>query len=63
LIKGGFRMTDQKEVDLDDIFSQIDEFEKTITQLNDNLKNFREKLLKNREKFGPDMSKWPAAAE
>ena len=53
-------MADANKTTLDEIFSQIDEFTKTIAGLQKNLHAFREKLLKNREKYGPDMSKWPA---
>ena len=53
-------MAEQAKVSLEDIFAQIEEFEKTILQLQENLKKFRMKLEENREKFGSDMSKWPA---
>jgi vacuolar-type H+-ATPase subunit I/STV1 len=56
-------MTKQDDVKLDDIFAQIEEFEKTLLQLQDNLRTFREKLNKNKDKYGPDISKWPQSKD
>jgi hypothetical protein len=43
----------------DDVLKKIEEFEKTISQLAQNVASLKKKLLENKEKFGPDMSKWP----
>ena len=38
---------------------KIDEFEKTISGLKQNLEKLKKKLKENMKKFGKDMSKWP----
>ena len=52
-------MAEQTKASLEELFAKIDEFEKTILQLKDNLAKFKKKLLENMKKFGPDTSKWP----
>ncbi len=43
----------------EELMKQVEEFEKTIQSLAGNVANLKKKLLENREKFGPDMTKWP----
>jgi ribosomal protein L29 len=38
---------------------QIEEFEKTVSELAANVENLKKKLLTNKEKYGTDISKWP----
>ena len=45
--------------DVNVLLSKVEEFEQTISNLNDNVKKFKERLLEKKKKFGPDMSKWP----
>ena len=56
-------MEEKSKITLEALFSQIDEFQKTINELQDNLKKFREKLVKNKEKHGHDVSKWPTVED
>lgn len=59
-LKRGAEMADNKaKVTLEEIFSQIDEFEKAIDDLEGNIKKFRQKLEKSKQKYGQDISKWP----
>jgi len=44
----------------EELMKKIEEFEKTVVGLLDNIKKFKDKLLENKEKYGPDTSKWPA---
>jgi len=50
---------EQKPKNLDELLKQIDDFEKTIKGLAGNVANLRNKLLENKEKYGPDLTKWP----
>lgn len=53
-------MAEQPKIkSFDDLMKQVEEFEKTIQSLAVNVANLKKKLLENKEKFGPDMSKWP----
>lgn len=44
---------------LENLFKQIEEFEKTIQGLASNVAKLKQRLLENKEKYGPDISKWP----
>lgn len=48
---------------VDDLLKQIEEFEKTIQGLANNVASLKQKLLENKEKYGPDISKWPKEAK
>lgn len=50
---------EQKAKNLDDLMRQIDEFEKTIQALAANVTALKKKLIENKEKYGPDMNRWP----
>jgi len=56
-------MAEEKRGSLEDLLKQIEEFEKTIQQLASNVANLKQKLLANREKYGPDLNQWPAEAK
>jgi DNA gyrase/topoisomerase IV subunit A len=45
--------------DVDELLKQIEEFEKTIQGLANNVAILKQKLIENKEKYGPDISKWP----
>jgi hypothetical protein len=49
----------QKAKNLEELMKQIDDFERTIQGLGKNVGDLKKKLLENKEKFGPDMTKWP----
>ena len=44
---------------LEDLMKKLEEFENTVSTLLDNIKKFKSKLSENKEKFGPDVTKWP----
>ena len=50
---------ENKTKNVEDLLAQIDEFEKTIQSLSNNVATLREKLVKNKEKYGSDISQWP----
>ncbi len=52
-------MAEQKAKNLDELLKQIDDFEKTIHTLGQNVADLKKKLVENRDKYGNDMSKWP----
>jgi hypothetical protein len=53
-------MAEEKKVkSLDELMKQIDDFEKTIQGLAGNVAKLKQRLLENKEKYGPDMTSWP----
>jgi predicted esterase len=44
---------------VDELLRQIEEFEKTIQGLAENVATLKQKLIENKEKYGPDISQWP----
>jgi prefoldin subunit 5 len=54
---------EQKKKNVDELLRQIDEFEKTIRELAANVSALKNRLLESREKYGPDISKWPKEAK
>ncbi|MBN3033805.1 MAG: hypothetical protein JW873_06900 [Candidatus Saganbacteria bacterium] len=52
-------MAEQKAKNLDELMKQIEDFEKTIQGLGQNVADLKKKLLENRDKYGADMTKWP----
>ena len=53
-------MTEEKtNSNVNSLLSKIEEFESTISQLSDNIKTFRVKLLEKKQRYGEDMGSWP----
>jgi len=52
-------MAESKSPSFEEIMKQIEEFEKTVSELAANVENLKKKLLANKEKYGTDISKWP----
>jgi len=50
---------EKKAKNLEDLLRQIDEFEKTIQGLSNNVAVLKKKLLENKEKYGSDINSWP----
>ena len=48
---------------VDELLRQIDEFEKTLQGLAQNVGALKKKLVENKEKYGPDISQWPKEAK
>lgn len=48
---------------VDELLKQIDEFNKTISDLAGNVANLRRKLVDNKEKYGSDINQWPKEAQ
>lgn len=48
---------------VEDLLRQIAEFEKTISGLTGNVEKLKKKLEENKQKFGPDINKWPKEAQ
>jgi uncharacterized coiled-coil protein SlyX len=49
----------QEKITARDLLTQIDEFEKTIQKLNENVAILRKKLAEKQTQFGDDVSRWP----
>lgn len=52
-------MAEKKSPSIDEILKQVEDFENTVSELSKNIANLKRKLMKNKEVYGPDMSKWP----
>ena len=52
----------EKLTTFEELMKKVDEFEKTVSGLLENIKTFRSKLVENKKKYGPDTSKWPSHA-
>ena len=50
---------EQKSKNVDDLLKQIEEFQKTIKGLEDNVTGLKKRLQENKDKYGMDMMKWP----
>jgi hypothetical protein len=50
---------EQKNKNVEDLLKQISDFEKTIQSLAGNVSKLKDRLLVNKEKYGPDMGHWP----
>jgi flagellin-like hook-associated protein FlgL len=48
---------------VDDLLTQIGDFEKTLDGLKNNVDNLRKKLTESKEKYGVDINKWPQDAK
>ena len=51
-------MTDQKPM-ASELLDQIDEFEKTLATLQNNLTGLRDKIVNSRNQYGDDVGNWP----
>ena len=51
---------EKKSETFEELIKKVDEFEKTVLGLLENIKKFRAKLNENKEKYGSDTSKWPS---
>ncbi|MFA4858093.1 MAG: hypothetical protein WC901_00035 [Candidatus Margulisiibacteriota bacterium] len=49
----------EEKVTAQDLIQQIDEFEKTILKLNENVAILRKKLAAKQAQYGDDVSQWP----
>jgi hypothetical protein len=49
----------ERSESFEELLKKVDEFEKTVTGLLENIKKFKEKLFENKNKYGTDTSKWP----
>ena len=45
------------------LMNKVEEFEKTVAGLLENIKKFKLKLIDNKKQYGPDTSKWPVHEE
>jgi hypothetical protein len=52
----------EKPTTYEDLMKKVEEFEKTVSGLLENLKIFKSKLIENKAKYGPDTTKWPTGA-
>ena len=52
-----------KQASFDDLMKQIEDFEKTISDLAVNVSKLKKKLMENKEKYGSDISAWPKEAK
>ena len=53
------RGAEEQKKKVETLLKQIDEFEKTIRGLEGNVASLKKKLQENKEKYGPDIDKWP----
>ena len=49
----------EKSASFEELMKKVEEFEKTVRGLLDNVKKFKTKLIENKSKYGSDTSKWP----
>ncbi len=49
----------EKAGTFEELMKKVEEFEKTVLGLLENIKKFKERLVENKSKYGPDTSKWP----
>jgi hypothetical protein len=52
-------MAEAKPANYEELIAQIEQFEKTIKQLETNVAALKAKLLESKEKYGTDLAKWP----
>jgi uncharacterized protein YoxC len=48
-----------KVKNVDALLKQIEEFQKTIKGLEDNVTGLKKRLQENKDKYGADMTQWP----
>ena len=49
----------EKSETFEELLKKVEEFEKTVLGLLENIKIFKERLIENKSKYGSDISKWP----
>jgi len=49
----------EKKETFEELMNKVEEFEKTVAGLLENIRKFKSKLLDNKKRYGPDTSKWP----
>jgi hypothetical protein len=54
---------EKKAKNVDELLRQIDEFNKTITDLSGNVAALKKKLQENKTKYGNDIDQWPKEAQ
>lgn len=52
-------MNEKSIENVDELLKKVEEFEKTVTALLDNIKRFKTRLAENKAKYGTDTTKWP----
>jgi hypothetical protein len=52
-------MAEQKPASFEELLKKVEEFEKTVNGLLENIKVFKKRLFDNKEKYGSDTAKWP----
>ncbi|MFA4844334.1 MAG: hypothetical protein WC632_05215 [Candidatus Margulisiibacteriota bacterium] len=53
-------MAEEKKVkSFEELIKQVEDFEKTIKSLGENVAKLKTRLAENKEKYGPDLSAWP----
>lgn len=52
----------EKKPSAEDLLGQIENFEKTLDELKKNITSLKEKILKNKEAYGSDISQWPKSS-
>ncbi|MFH1710573.1 MAG: hypothetical protein ABH860_05885 [bacterium] len=52
----------EKSASFEELMKKVEEFEKTVLGLLENIKKFKTKLIENKSKYGNDTSKWPSSA-
>lgn len=50
---------EKKAKSFEELIRQVEDFEKTIKSLGENVNKLKAKLAENKEKYGPDLSTWP----
>lgn len=53
----------EKPTTFEELMKRVEEFEKTVSGLLENIKTFKSKLVENKAKYGSDTSKWPSRPE
>jgi hypothetical protein len=48
-----------KELKVGEMLEKIEEFKSTLGELSKNMDAFKDKIIKNAEKYGQDIAKWP----
>ena len=56
-------MAEEQTKSVDELLGKISEFENTIEGLEKNVGTLKQKLQENKEKYGPDITKWPKEAK
>jgi hypothetical protein len=49
----------EKQSTYEELMKKVEEFERTVSGLLENIKTFKFKLIENKQKYGSDTTKWP----